>query len=278
MTYPLTCKHLSIIFVLSLDSIPTLRRNPKTRGSPRDPTRGLNALAHPNTSPLSCRGDRPIAPLARQEGCGTSECVIPETSLPPSSRGSGTPSPHPTRVPCPLPCPPGDGKTPWIEATTDRPPPAERPSRRSACSELALYQDRGGGLASPAPDKLPVVGPSASLRHTKSSTTWGRWGTRDLRVRHVIGNSRGPPARSLAPTAPLGAWERVKARLVCPDSRSTHRALGRGRLQSAPRRTSMAPDSRITAGEWRLPAHQVRLPSPTQNSTDKPKTRNPTTE
>ena len=45
----------------------------KTQRSPETRPRGLNALAHPNTSPLSYRGDRPIAPLARQEGCGTSD-------------------------------------------------------------------------------------------------------------------------------------------------------------------------------------------------------------
>ncbi len=149
---------------------------PDPRHRPRE-IGGLNALTHPNTYLLSCRGDRPIAPLARQAGCGTSDSVIPETS--------GTPPPHPTGL-VPPSLSPGRWKDALDRSQADRPSPAERPSRRSVCSELALYQDRGGGLASPAPDKLPVVGPSASLRHTESSITWGRWGTRDLRVRHVI--------------------------------------------------------------------------------------------
>ena len=41
---------------------------------------GLNVLAHPNASPLPRRSDRPVAPLPRRAGCGTSEKPAPETS------------------------------------------------------------------------------------------------------------------------------------------------------------------------------------------------------
>ena len=58
-----------------------LKEEPKTQGSPRDPTRGLNALAHPN-GPAQARGS-------------SRRCYLLNTG------------------PVPLPCPPGDGKTFW---------------------------------------------------------------------------------------------------------------------------------------------------------------------
>ena len=117
--------------------------------SPLPAPGGLNVLAHPNASPLPRRSDRPVALLRREQVAAQAKDVTPETSLPPRRRGSGTPSPPPQSRPITFPCPPGDGKTPWIEATADRPFPAERPSRRPVRSELALYQEGVAGRLSP---------------------------------------------------------------------------------------------------------------------------------
>ena len=59
-------------------------------------------------------------------------------------------------------------------------------------------------------------------------------------------------------------------------ARASYQAEGRGRLQSAPRRTSKAPDSRNTAREWRPTALQASsIADPLQNRQNKMQTQTP---
>ena len=100
---------------------------------------GLNVLAHPNASPLPRRSDRPVAPLRGEQVAAQAK------SLPPRRRG--TPSPPPQSRPITFPCPPGDGKTPWIEATADRPFPRRGGSLGGWLAASLRYIKLGVGRA-----------------------------------------------------------------------------------------------------------------------------------
>ena len=185
----------------------TLRRNQKPREAPETRHRGLNALAHPNTSPLSCRGDRPIAPLARQEGCGTSE------------RRHLLISPGPVS----LPCPPGDGKTPWIEPKqTGHPPPRDRLGGRTVAN---LRYIKIGVAGRQTPHESSSLGgwPVGELTPHQIKHR-GSWGGQDPWLRHVIElpGANGPITGPHCALRRLGAGQ---GPAVCPNSRSTKSSI-----------------------------------------------------
>ncbi len=207
MTLPLDMQTLEPYICSKSRPDTTLRRNQKPREAPETRHRGLNALAHPKTSPLSCRGDRPIAPLARQEGCGTSErrhLLIPLGSVS-------------------LPCPPGDGKTPWIEAKqTGHPPPRDRLGGRTVAN---LRYIKIGVAGRQTPHESSSLGgwPVGELTPHQIKHR-GSWGGQDPWLRHVI---EIPPGATRPITGPHCALRRLGAGqspAVCPNSRSTHRA------------------------------------------------------
>ena len=140
----------------------------------------------------------------------------------------------------------------------------------------AISSKGKGGLALPRRDRIPGVGPPASLRHIKRGVCW----TAQTRGCAPGGNlnSRGPQ---------LDHWPPVRkklrgrgSRLGClpgqPSIVSSRRARPAASSSACVvERTLHGPRQPSTAREWRPPAHQVRLPSPPQNPPDRTETGNP---
>ena len=136
-TNPLTSPEHPCYYLSQFEHHPNyLKEEPKTQGSPPDPPEDSTPQPIPTAHTRGPRHKRPA------------------------------PSPHPTG-PVPLSLVVRRWKDALDRAITDRPSPAETPSRRPVSSELTLYQARGGGPAIPGRDYLSEVGPPASLRHIK---------------------------------------------------------------------------------------------------------------
>ena len=212
----------------------TLRRNPTPRG------------AHP-THPRTQRPSPSQRPIHGARGSSDRRHLLIPT-------GSRAPSLIPRRW-----------KDALDRAIADRPSPAETPSRWSVSSELTLYQARGGGPAIPGRDSLSEVGPPASLRHIKQGAVGP---PRPSGGPRNIGYLRGPQPDHW-PLSCLRAFRGgVKAGLSARAVGAPHRALGRGRLQSAlggppgPRQ----PEHRTSIEADRLNRRLPSPPPPQQNN------------
>ena len=94
---PLDLTRTPVLISSPFEHLPNyLKEDPRTQGSPPDPTRGLNALAYPNGR-LATRGTSKRRHLLISPG------------------------------PVALPYPPGDGKTPWFTIV-----PSEAPNGEAA--------------------------------------------------------------------------------------------------------------------------------------------------
>ncbi len=222
---------------------PISRRNPKTQGSPPETQREDSTPSPIPTALAQARGSSNRRHLLIPSGPVSPSLVVRRW------------------------------KDALDRATADRPSPAERSSRRPVCSELALYQARGGagrlsppgtgsrglarrrayaisskgkgGPALPRRDRIPGVGPSASLRHIKRGVCWTAQ-TRGCAPDKVIATPGGH-SWIPGPHCALGRPGEGQGSDVCPNSPSI---VSSRRVRPAairPRRTSKAPDSRNTA-------------------------------